>query len=174
MSITKQHRQEYLSKAYIRAVAAKAGYTCAPPDPDYGLDLVIRDVDEEDDGNGKTVLQDYGYALDVSAKSTYIARIIDDCIHYDLEIKAYDNLIKEQRGTPAILVLYHMPIEETDWLSVGNDITILKHCGYWQSLRGKPPSTNSSTQVIEIPRSQVFCESSLKGIMNKVRSGEYL
>lgn len=174
MSITKQHRQELLSKAYIRAVAAKAGYSCAQPEPDYGLDLVIRDVDEDLNNDGRSTFQDYGYALDISAKSTHNVRIIDGYIHYDLEIKAYDNLIKEKRGTPAILVLYYMPTEEGEWLSIGNDSTILKYCGYWLSLRGKSPSTSSSTQVVEIPEGHIFCESSLKEIMDKVRNGEYL
>ena len=162
MGITKQHRQEYLSRAYIHAVAAKAGFSCARPEPDHGLDLEIRDVDEEDMGDGTTDFQDYGYALDVSAKSTQNIRIVNNNIHYDLDIKAYNNLIKEKRGTPAILVLYCMPSEEADWLSIAEDSTTLKHCGYWQSLRGKSPSPGSSTQVMKYQRIKYFANHHLK------------
>jgi len=42
MSLTREHRQEALSFAYISAVAAKAGYNCGPfPGYDYGVDLQI-------------------------------------------------------------------------------------------------------------------------------------
>ena len=174
MSITDQHRQEYLSRAYIHAVAAKAGFSCARPDPDYGLDLSIRIVDEEEMSDDKTDFQDLGYVLDVSAKSTHNYRIIEDNIHYNLDVKAYNNLIKEKRGTPAILVLYCMPSEEADWLAVGEDRTVLKYCGYWRSLRSEPPTTSTSTQVVKIPKNQIFCESSLKVLMTKIRNGEYL
>lgn len=174
MSITDQHRKEYLSRAYIHAVAAKAGYACARPDPDYGLDLQVRDIDEEYINETQTDYQDYGYTLDISAKSTYNVRFIGDYIHYDLDIKAYNNLIKEKRGTPAILVLYRMPFEEDHWLSIQEDNTVLKYCGYWVSLRGEPLSTSSSTQVVKIPKNQIFCEPSLKALMTKVRNGEYL
>jgi len=125
-------------------------------------------------GDGTTDYQDYGYTLDVSAKSTHNIRTIENNIHYDLEIKAYNNLIKEKRGNLAILVLYWMPPEEVNWLSIRDDSTILKHCGYWQSLRGQSPSTSSTTQVVKISKDQIFCESSLKEIMEKVRNGEYL
>ena len=45
MSLTREHRQEDLSFAYISAVAAKAGYNCnRPSGHDYGIDLEIGDV----------------------------------------------------------------------------------------------------------------------------------
>lgn len=174
MSITQQHRQEYLSRAYIQAVAAKAGYACARPEPDYGLDLQIRDIDEEYISEKETNYDDYGYVLDVSAKSTYNFKINNNSINYNLDIKAYNNLVRENRGTPAILVLYCMPSDEDNWLLVQEDSTILQHCGYWLSLRGEKPSQNSTKQVVKIPKNQIFCESSLKVIMEKVRNGEYL
>ncbi len=40
--LTREHRQEALSRAYIRAVAALAGMTICEPENDYGIDMAIR------------------------------------------------------------------------------------------------------------------------------------
>ncbi len=171
MSLTRQHTQEDLSLAYISAVAAKAGYNCGRPSGhDYGIDLEIGDVAQI--GQRRV---DLGYRLHIQAKASRNFIISDDdkCILYDLKIAAYNMLILEDRGTPAILVLYCMPSDEDDWLSVYEEYTILKHCGYWISLRWMPASTNKETQRIEIPKGQMFTDSSLKSLMDRIKGGGY-
>lgn len=171
MSLTRQHTQEDLSLAYISAVAAKAGYNCGRPSGhDYGIDLEIGDVAQI--GQRRV---DLGYRLHIQAKASHNFIISDDdkCILYDLKIAAYNMLILEDRGTPAILVLYCMPSDEDDWLSVYEEYTILKHCGYWISLRWMPASTNKETQRIEIPKGQMFTDSSLKSLMDRIKGGGY-
>ena len=42
--ITKQHRQQALCKAYVRAIAAQAGLICSEPEEDYGVDLCLRAI----------------------------------------------------------------------------------------------------------------------------------
>jgi hypothetical protein len=168
MSITREHCQERLSFAYINAVAAKAGYTCTRPELDYGMDLQIKTVEYEDG-----FLQDTGFALDVSAKATHNFVLLNGDIHYKLDVKAYNSLVKP-RMIPAVLVLYCMPDDDALWLSVQEDETTLKHCGYWLSLRGQQPTDNTGSKVVNIPKKQMFREESLKQIMDKVKRGEYL
>lgn len=171
MSLTPQHRQEDLSVAYILAIAAKAGYNCGKLSMhDYGIDIEIRTVESI---NNKRV--DMGCCLDIQAKSSYNFSSSNDrrYILYDLNVDTYNMLI-QKRVIPAILVLYCMPRDEDEWVSVDENFTTLKHCGYWISLKGMPRSENSATLSIRIPKEQLFNESSLKSIMNRIINGDAL
>ena len=172
MSLTREHRQEDLSFAYISAVAAKAGYNCyRMGGHDYGIDLEIGDVAQI----GKRRV-DVGHRLHIQAKAShnFINSDDDNCILYDLKIGTYNALILEDRGNPAILVLYCIPSDEDGWLSVYEEYTTLRHCGYWISLRGLPASANKETQRIRIPKEQMFADLSLKSIMDRIGGGVLL
>lgn len=168
MGVTREHRQEALSFAYISAVAAKAGYNCGPPPGyDYGIDIEIGGVEQIDKRR-----VDLGYRLNIQAKASYNFTISDDnCVLYDLKVDAYNMLIREDRRIPAILVLYCMPNDENEWLLVYEECSTLRYCGYWISLRGMPASTNTETQRIRIPKKQMFTETSLTSIMKRIKGG---
>ena len=83
-------------------------------------------------------------------------------------------MLVEKRCTPAILILYCMPPNEDEWVSINEEYATLKHCGYWMSLSGMEPSTNSSKKRIRIPKDQIFTELALKYIMSRVESGDSL
>lgn len=171
MSLTREHRQEDLSFAYISAVVANAGHNCGPPQRhDYGIDIEIGYVAKI--GQRR---RDTGHRLHIQAKASHTFAISDDdnCIIYNIKVGAYNDLILKDRGNPAILVLYCMPSDENGWLSVYEECTTLKHCGYWISLRGMPVSTNKTTLKIEIPKEQMFTDKSLKDIMDRIKGGEY-
>ena len=171
MSLTREHRQEDLSFAYISAVVANAGHNCGPPQRhDYGIDIEIGYVAKFGEGR-----MDTGHRLHIQAKASHNFAISDDgnCITYDLKVRAYNKLILKDLGNPAILVLYCMPSDENDWLSVYEECTTLRHCGYWISLRGMPASTNKTTLKIEIPKEQMFNDKSLKDIMDRIKGGGY-
>ena len=168
MSLTREHRQEDLSIAYISAVAAKAGYNCGPPGGhDYGIDVEIRTV--ETNGNRRIAT---GFILDIQAKASHNFELSDDgrWVIYDLNVNTY-NMLVEKRHTPSILILYCMPPNEDEWVSIYEEYTTLKRCGYWVSLEGMESSTNSSSKRIKIPREQMFDELALKSIMSSIESG---
>lgn len=169
MSLTRQHCQEDLSCAYIAAVAAKAGFNCGRPSfHDYGNDLLINGVDII---SGKRVNSPYSLWISAKASQNFIDD--NDYIKYDLNVDDYNHLADTRLGIPIILVLYCMPNNENDWLSVLKDVTTLKYCGYWKSLRGLPKSSNQNTKRIEIPKNQIFNESSIKSIMTRIETGGY-
>ena len=171
MSLTREHRQEALSFAYISAVAAKAGYNCGPfPGYDYGVDLQISCLEQI--GRKKVPC---GPVLWIQAKASHNFTISADDNHiiYDLKVDTYNMLIREDQDTPAILVLYCMPSDEDKWLSIYENCTALRHCGYWLSLRGMPTSTNKAAQRIHIPKKQRFTDSSLYSIMTRIEGGGY-
>ena len=170
MNLTSQNRQEDLSKAYIFAVAAKAGCDCGlPGQHDVGEDLQITPIIRKENRLSKS-----GMPIYIQAKASYDFEIENDCIKYDLKVKNYNQLVDNDRCIPLILVLYCMPREQDEWLYICESNTILKHCGYWISLAGRSPSDNDSTERIRIPRNQIFNESSLKEILVKIQDGSPL
>ena len=164
--ITREHRQEDLSCAYISAVAAKAGYNCGRPGGhDYGVDLEISSV-EEIGG-----IRDPSHYLHIQAKATQNFTSSERDIRYDLDVKAYNMLCRKDRGTPLILVLYCMPKIEDEWLLVQEHSTTPKYCGYWKSLRGQAQSKNIETVRINIPKDNTFSDQSLRSIMTTIEGG---
>ena len=63
--ITRNHRQEAISRAYVHAIAARCGFTCSSGILDYGIDLSILEVTKVGDG-----YYDSGFKIDVQLKSS--------------------------------------------------------------------------------------------------------
>ncbi|NJM61708.1 MAG: DUF4365 domain-containing protein [Oscillatoriales cyanobacterium RU_3_3] len=49
--------------------------------------------------------------------------------------------------------------------------TILRHCGYWVSLREQPETQNSTAVTVELPRSNQFTVESITSIINRISQG---
>ena len=114
---------EQLSRAYVQAVAAMCGCTCARPEPDYGVDLTIRRVKRSGDR-----LIPFGRSLDLQLKSTITVLHEPRHIAYDLEVRAYDLLRRSTRSAPIYLVLLVMPPDPGEWLNSSEDQLELRRC----------------------------------------------
>lgn len=162
--MTREHRQEALSKAYVRAIAAQAGLIASEPGNDYGIDMNLRAV---------TPLvgqrRDRGPQLDLQLKSTTRANVGPTHITYDLPVVNYDDLRAAELQVARILVVMVMPEDEELWLSQAPAELILRHCAYWLSLKGWPPTTNTSTIRVPIPVLNVFSTAALRDIMQRLR-----
>lgn len=169
MPITKQHRQEDLGQAYISAVAAKAGFNLSSDKHDYGYDGTVKDVNNRD---GRYV--NTGFGFDYQLKSSSNVTFSEDCVIYDLESKNYNDLITEEGLFPKVLILFVLPRDESEWLTVTSDKMTLKKCAWWYSLKGLPQSSNGSKKRIFIPISQIFTPSTAIDIMKKVKGGQEL
>lgn len=173
--LTKQNRQEALSKAYFHAMLAKTGWGYSVPVPDYGVDFTIGRITKR---NGRPFMS--RFKLDVQLKSSVKATIEKDKISYALKVKAYEDLTATSDPTaigpqtPRILVLVSMPEQESDWLEQDEERLMLRGCGYWLCLRDDPEITNSSTITVKIPRANLFTPESLQRIMDKITRGEGL
>lgn len=163
--MTREHRQEALSLAYVQAIAAHAGVTLARPGHDYGIDLTLREVGE---AHGQYL--DTGIALDVQLKSTTVATREPDGVTFDLDARAYDLLRADAAGSPRVLVLLALPADEADWLSQTADELVLRHAAYWLSLRGQPASRNRRSVRVRIPGENLFTAVELGRIMALVRT----
>ncbi len=56
---------------------------------------------------------------------------------------------------------------------LGASNSIRRHCGYWISLRGLPPTQNQNTITVQIPSKNIFNKDALKTIMQHIESGEF-
>lgn len=172
MGLTREHIQEDLSTAYISAVAAKAGFDCnIPMRHDYGVDLEITQI--EFDGAGGRVPS--GRSLRIQAKATHTVNLSENGdITYSIKKGNYNKLVKETGvAPPCILVLYCMPKDDNEWLSIcDHEQAVLKHCGYWISLRGLEKTKNKDKISIKIPKDNIFNETSLTNIMNTIQNIE--
>ena len=129
--LPRNQRQEALSRAYVRAIAARAGMVCGTTEGDYGFDMFIRSV--QTDGHR---YHDDGAQLDLQLKSTIQAEIRETEVAYDLEVRAYDLLRQPRVARRRILVLLALPEDEGDGWCQSEDELILRHCAYWIDLRG--------------------------------------
>ncbi|WP_270853504.1 DUF4365 domain-containing protein [Roseburia hominis] len=165
------HIKEELSVSYVKAVSASAGMTCDIRDRDYGIDGSINDIVYRSSRKRYT---ESGFAIDFQLKSTVTAEIVNNKVVYDLEVKNYKDLIERNVGRQRILILYVLPEEENQWVSISSEKTVLKKCAYWCSLRGLQDVNNSARVRIKIPDSQLLTRDELIRIMNIVKKGEVI
>src|SRR5258708_3664985 len=86
--LTRNHRQEALSRAYIQAVAARCGMSCSFRDFDYGIDVTLHEIVQR----GQRFAES-GYFLDVQAKSATGVALGPETVTYDLQAKNYADLL---------------------------------------------------------------------------------
>ena len=167
--LTRNHRQEALSRAYVQVIAARCGMSVSLPNPDYGIDLTLNDIEDFGGWHAES-----GCKLDIQAKSTARAGKAADVIAYDLDIRSYDVLRLPTARHPRILVVLLLPIDESRWCSQSEEELTLRHCAYWLSLRGRPPSTNRKSVRLSLPRANVFSVEALRTIVSRIKAGDEL
>lgn len=166
--LPRNQRQEDFSRAYVRAVAARAGVSCSDFINDFGIDMCLRDVEEV----GRR-FSDSGDQIDVQVKSTGRAIVTDMEVIYDLECRTYDLLRHAHPRCARVLVLVLLPPDEDLWLSQTSEELVLRRCGFWLSLRGAPSVDSETTTRIAIPRANVFSPEVVRSMMQLVNRGEW-
>jgi hypothetical protein len=165
--LTRAHQQEGLCRAFIQAVASRCGCSCAFRDFDYGIDVTVHHIKARDRRRVES-----GVRLDIQAKSTTTASIGTKFVHYDLEVKSYEDLRDLDTRCPRILVLLVLPDDDAEWLAITEEHLLLRRCAYWLNLQGHPQTTNKDTVRVQIPRSHVFSAAALAGILERAQRGE--
>ncbi len=157
---------EALNRAYVRAVATRAGcrYEDKGP-PDIGTDAQIEYLEWDERG----AQFDTGIQLRLQLKATSVEeRHTQEHIVYDLEVDHYRKLIRPSPQTKIILVVYNMPRDEALWLQSSDSQLALRSCAYWKSLEGERDTANTSNVRVKIPRSQRFDVDAVKGALREI------
>ncbi len=153
-------REEALSRAYIAAIAAGAGYVTAVMDFDRdGVDVQIR--------AGGTMRP----SLDVQLKATVnLGEPIGGAFRFALKRRNYD-LLRAETMIPRILVVLDLPKNEADWLRVTPDQLIIRRCAYWANIAGLQETENKESVTIPIQNKNRFDVDALKALMERARTG---
>jgi hypothetical protein len=73
--------------------------------------------------------------LNLQLKAT-ATPVTEDPFTFDLPVKNCDELRSASLKVPRILVGVVVPEDAASWVSATEDALLLRHCGYWKSLRG--------------------------------------
>jgi hypothetical protein len=167
--LTDQHIAEDLSRAYVQAVAAKAGVNLSTRVHDYGVDGTFHPIRII---GGRRV--EAGFPLDFQLKASKNWAISEDHVVYDLEAKTYNDLVVRKRASGAalcILILLCLPENPQEWLDLDEERLLLRKCCYWEYLKGDP-SENTQTVRIRIPTAQRLSPESLLALLERVKGGD--
>ncbi|HUU81882.1 MAG TPA: DUF4365 domain-containing protein [Phycisphaerae bacterium] len=157
-------QKEQFSNAYVRAVAATAGYTLYKPEvDDDSVDWGIA----ASGGKGTT----RSPRIELQLKCTSQDLLDDGNLKYALKAKNYNELRPEDYQVPRILVVVLVPNEVTQWLRHSEESLAMYRCGYWVSIRGWNETPNTETVTVTIPRQQQFTVENLSSIMVRVGDG---
>lgn len=156
--------------AYVRAIAAKAGYNVQFFKEQYKVDGTIRRVRKI-----RNTYEDTGHSLEFELKSSFNFSLEDGKIKYQLEADNYNQLVrrsKDQNATHQILILYCMPKNPEEWVNVTEDELILRKCCFWHQLYRERETGNISNVQIEIPTHQQLTLEALDQIFTKICRGD--
>ncbi len=171
--LTKQHVEEDLSRAYVQAVAARAGVILRLGDRshDYTIDGTFSQISYI---HGRR--HESGFHLDFQLKATKNLIIADGLVKHDLDVETYNYLVsrcKTPGTTPLVLIVFSLPNDENAWLSLSEEELILRHCCYWISLDGTF-SLNRYSRRIEILQQNLLTPETVIDLLRKVAEGKEL
>ena len=171
--ITTQHIEEDLSKAFVMAIGAKAGYSVDLDRPhDYTVDGTFHEIIIFENQRNES-----GYSIDFQLKASKNCIIENDYIKYDFDAKTYNYFIRRvnsRNSTPFILILLVLPDNPEEWLNITEESLILKRACYWYKMEKQEPTSNQNSKRICIPKNQLLTPESLKELFNQVKNGELL
>ncbi len=168
--ITTQHIEEDLSKAYIQAVAAKAGVNLGIRDRshDYTVDGTFHQVQSINGDRAES-----GHGIDFQLKASKNVIVGSEDVRYDLDADTYNYLVRRSnraRTRSIILILLALHEVQDNWLALSEEELAIRKCCYWTRLSGAVTG-NASTRRVQIPRSQQFTPATLVKLLEQVELG---
>ena len=153
------------SHAYVHAVAHAAGYFAQDSNRDLdsdGVDVTIfsRDI--------SGVVRSPRLELQLKCTEQVITA---DPFPFDLSVKNYEELSDPRNPLPRLLVVVVVPADVAQWTSANEEQLVLRHCGYWHSVLGAPPTTNAATHRVFLSRANTFHVPGVRSIMDTIRNG---
>jgi|ERR1051326_6959825 hypothetical protein len=158
--LTGPDREEALSRAYVQAVAAGAGFVVATMDFDRdGVDIVIKAGGAMRPSN----------ALQLKA-TVNLGQAVNGAFRFPLRRRNYD-LLREQTQVPRLLAVLDLPKEEKDWLHITTRELVLRHSMFWVSLARLSETDNKESVTISLPVANQLDVVSLRALMERSRTG---
>ena len=158
--LTGTDREEALSRAYVQAVAAGAGYVVATMDFDRdGVDVEIK--------AGGAMRPSIGLQLKATTNLN-VAK--DGLFRFPLKRRNY-GLLRIPTQVPRLLVVLDLPSIEDEWLTVSHEKLIVRRSAYWASLAGLPETDNETSVTVSIDIAHRLDTHALRALMEQSRTG---
>lgn len=160
--LTGADRKEALSRVYVGALAARAGYSTSVPEPDRdSVDLRIQA------GGPRRP------AIDLQLKATTtLPDPVGGSRPFRLPIKNYRDL-RDETQTPRLLVVLELPEDESLWMSVTDEELVLRRRAYWLSLQhGHEEVLAQETVTVHIPDGNLLDVAVMRDLMERSRRGD--
>ena len=166
--MTQNDIEEALSRAYVYAVASRAGVNIAGSFKDYGVDGTFRRIYTFPD---KTRTET-GFPLDFQLKASINCTVGETHIAYRMKAAAYNKLVwRRINGTaPIVLILMVLPRDLGEWIAHSEDQLLLRQCCYWYLVG--TTSTDDASVALQIPRNQALNPEELNNLLNAVENGD--
>jgi hypothetical protein len=152
-------QMEALSRAYVAAIAAKAGY--AMSETNFDRDSVDVTLQAREQMRPQIGLQ---------LKSTMRVPLKATAFAFPLPIKNYNDL-RVRTQVPRILVVLALSANADKWIDHRAERLIIRRCAYWKSLLGSPDTQNYTSIAITIDTKHIFDVPTLISLMQKSRNG---
>ena len=141
-------QKEQISKAYVLAVATKAGATIGEWNVDKdGVDVTLR----------RRQLM-----VDLQLKCTGSARTAGGDYAFDLDVPTFAKLTDPDRSAPAYLCLLIVPRALQAWLHHQSEALLLRCHGYWARMGTGTAPTGNGTTAIRLPRANLLDSDALE------------
>jgi len=171
MLLTRQNIESELSYAYLHAVASRAGFECTVAGrhgDGAGIDAVLRVRERFGKDSFLT-----NFTIDVQLKATVAEPSLRNGRYsVPLDVEHYDKLRSTSHAAALLLVVLFLPADAGEWLIHSEDQLIARRCAYWASLRGAPPSTNTASQTVYIPKANCLSIDVLRTLAAQISRGE--
>jgi len=167
MLLPDEHRMAQLNEAYVMAVSAVSGATYDPPKQDYGIDGRISEVRRFPTGEYRST----NWQFNCQLKATTNFVLEENYIVYKMKVEAYNRLVSVGGNTSRILIIFCLPKEWENWVTLSEENLILKHCCYWDFFTGSP-SINKESITVRIPRQNIFNPEAVQKIFENIKRGE--
>lgn len=173
--ITTNHTKEDLSRAYLMAVAGRAGCLVQIDEEshDYGIDATVDSVRPSGKQRKKACCP-----IHIQLKATEKWKKVGSNVEYSLDVGTYNYLVslrRQKSANPVILVVLCLHKTETQWMSVDSSALSLRECCYyWFPPYNKSKKSRRSKEKIQIPAQQLFNPDVLKDFLKKRKEGKKL
>jgi hypothetical protein len=154
-----------LAYAYLHAVAARLGVesqSAARISDNHAIDVTLRTHAKLD--------SDFELAsipLDVQLKSCS-TELTDDGTRFSYQISRgqYEKLSATDRLAPIILVLFILPKNKDEWLTLDEESLVTRKCAYWVSLYGAAPVT-ADRPTVYVPKANLLSIDGMRTLLGR-------
>lgn len=137
-------RKEGFSEAYLRALAASQGVSVIREENDFdGIDLALAARGYVTYQGQRSSLRSPRLGVQLKCSSKH--QPIEGTLQHDLPVQNYEALRARRQAMPSVLVVVCVPPDWESRLVWTPDALLLRHCAFWRSLEGAPPTSNRRT-----------------------------